>query len=173
MTGAKKMPIDFETIDKLIKLMESHGLNELQVKEGELEFKARRGEPRPVPYVFQQAPGIVHAATNAATPPGGVPALPPNLTPEGGTPQASPGKPRKEICSPIVGTFYRRPNPSSPVYKDVGDRVEKDDTVCIIEAMKVMNEIKAGMRGVVKKILAEDKSPVEFNQPLFIVELDE
>ena len=73
------------------------------------------------------------------------------------------------ITSPLVGTFYRRPAPSEPPYVEVGDRVEKGDTVCIIEAMKVMNEIKADHAGIVEKILVEDGKPVEYGQPLMVI----
>ncbi len=73
------------------------------------------------------------------------------------------------IKSPLVGTFYRRPAPTEPPYVEVGDRVEKGDTVCIIEAMKVMNEIKAEQAGIVEKILVEDGKPVEYGQPLMVI----
>jgi acetyl-CoA carboxylase biotin carboxyl carrier protein len=73
------------------------------------------------------------------------------------------------ITSPLVGTFYRRPAPTEPPYVEIGDRVEKGDTLCIIEAMKVMNEIKAEHAGVVEKILVEDGKPVEYGQPLMVI----
>ena len=157
-------PLD--NIEKLIVFMEKHGLAELQVKHGELEFKARRGERREPPLIFQAAPGIIHAVPEQSAPgPAATSGLNPAL-PKG------PSKAQKEICSPLVGTFYRRPNPNSPLYKDVGDRVEKNDVVCIVEAMKVMNEIKAEVGGIIKRVLVDDSSPVEFGQPLFLVELD-
>lgn len=73
------------------------------------------------------------------------------------------------ITSPLVGTFYRRPAPTEEPYVEVGDRIEKGDTVCIIEAMKVMNEIKAEQAGIVEKILVEDSKPVEYGQPLIVI----
>ncbi|MBI3831342.1 MAG: acetyl-CoA carboxylase biotin carboxyl carrier protein [Planctomycetes bacterium] len=153
-----------DTIEKLIQFMEKHDLAELAVRQGELEFKARRGERKEPSIVFQPAHAITHpvaaapaaAGTHAAAAEAAKPAS---------------GKAVKEICSPIVGTFYRKPNPTSPPYKEVGDHVDKDDVVCIVEAMKVMNEIKADCSGKVVKILVEDAKPVEFGQALFLVEL--
>ncbi|MCZ7647220.1 MAG: acetyl-CoA carboxylase biotin carboxyl carrier protein [Planctomycetota bacterium] len=164
--------MNLETIEKLIKFMESHDLTELQVREGDLEFKARRGERREMPFAFQPVHGIVHGAEAAPAPQHA-------KTERGPVEQASKPaavetggakKNQKEICSPIVGTFYRRPNPKSPPYKEVGDRVEKDDVVCIVEAMKVMNEIRAEVSGTIVKILVDDATPVEFGQALFLVE---
>ncbi len=91
------------------------------------------------------------------------------------TPKAHSPEPRAEsselrtITSPLVGMFYRRPAPTEPPYVEVGDRVEKGDTLCIIEAMKVMNEIKSEHAGVVEKILVEDGKPVEYGQPLMVI----
>jgi acetyl-CoA carboxylase biotin carboxyl carrier protein len=81
------------------------------------------------------------------------------------------GANQKEITSPIVGTFYRAPAPDQPVFVEVGARVSADDVVCIVEAMKVMNEIKAGVNGVVRKILVENATSVEYGQPMFLVEV--
>ncbi len=91
--------------------------------------------------------------------------------PAAGTGQPPPAPSREEgghvIRSPLVGTFWRRPNPDSPPFVEVGDRVEEGQTLCIIESMKVMNEIRADVGGVVEEILVEDGSPVEYGQPLF------
>jgi len=154
--------MNVEHIEQLIKLMEQHGLAELQVKSGDLEFKARRAEAV-APVVIHQAPAPVHhAPTPAQTAPSA------QKAPAGGE---APGKAAKEILAPIVGTFYRKPNPTAPPYKEVGERVEKDEVVCIIEAMKVMNEIKAEHAGVLKKFLVDDASPVEFGQALYLLEV--
>jgi acetyl-CoA carboxylase biotin carboxyl carrier protein len=76
----------------------------------------------------------------------------------------------KTVLSPMVGTFYRSPSPDAPPFVNVGDRIKDDSTLCIVEAMKLMNEIKAEMRGKIVKILVENAHPVEYNQPLFLVE---
>ena len=83
--------------------------------------------------------------------------------------QAEPEEKLEEVVCPIVGTFYRSPSPESPAYVDVGSSVDEESVVCIVEAMKVMNEIKAECRGSVVKVLVESGSPVEFGQPLFLV----
>lgn len=174
----KSERMNLDTIEKLIQFMEQHGLTELQVREDALEFKARRGERPVAPFIFQPAHGIVNApAAQLQETSTGLPALVPaangqSSAPAAPAPVAAKDKAIKEICSPIVGTFYRRPSPNAPAYKDVGDRVSKDDVVCIVEAMKVMNEIKAEVDGVIRKILLEDGTPVEYGQPLFLVEPD-
>lgn len=168
------MADDLDKIEKLISFMEEHDLTELQVRQGELEFRARRGERQQTPFMFQPAQGLVAESPPVAPAPsasGVAPAVQAEPAPAQ-EPAAADGKDLKEICSPIVGTFYRRPNPTSPPYKEVGDKVAKGDVVSIVEAMKVMNEIKADVSGTIKKILVEDATPVEFGQPLFLVELD-
>ena len=154
--------MNLDHIENLIKFMEEHGLTELQVKEGELEFKARRGDRPATPLVVQHAPGLVAGAFET---PNGAPA--PSSAP---APAAAVRDDLKEICSPIVGTFYRKPNPNAQPYLEEGDAVTKDSVVCIVEAMKVMNEIKAEVVGKIHKILVEDAAPVEFGQALFLVE---
>ncbi|HEY3319464.1 MAG TPA: acetyl-CoA carboxylase biotin carboxyl carrier protein [Planctomycetota bacterium] len=143
--------MDFSDVEKLILLMKQHGLSELQVKEGEWQFSARRGEPMPTGV----APVVVAAPVAPA------PAAP-----------VAPDKKLKDIVAPIVGTFYRSPAPDQPPYKEVGDRVGADDVVCIVEAMKVMNEIKAGVSGTIRKVLVDNATPVEFGQTLFQVETE-
>ena len=136
-----------DDIVKLIQLMKDHDLAELTVKEGDFEFSARRGDKNPP----------VVAAVPAAVPAAAGPAVSKENS--------------KEITAPLVGTFYRSPSPEQPPYKEVGDRVSPDDVVGIVEAMKVMNEIKAGVSGTIRHILAENATPVEFGQPLFLVEV--
>jgi acetyl-CoA carboxylase biotin carboxyl carrier protein len=145
-----------EDVEKLILLMHKHDLNELQVKEAGLEFSARRGE-RQVIAAPAAAPVLVQAASSAAQT---------AVAAQAGAED----KRLKEITSPIVGTFYRAPAPDQAPYKEVGDHVNPDDVVCIVEAMKVMNEIKAGVSGTIKKVLLENATAVEFGQPLFLVE---
>jgi acetyl-CoA carboxylase biotin carboxyl carrier protein len=152
--------MDLERVEKLIGLMKQYDLGELRVSDKDWEFSARRGDR-----ALQSAPIVVSA-----------PALPPPSSastpavPEAQAPQAPPAANLKEITAPIVGTFYRSPAPEQPAFKEVGDSVNPEDVVCIVEAMKVMNEIKAGIGGKIRKILVENASPVEFGQPLFLVE---
>ena len=144
--------MNLDEIEKLLTLMERHDLNELQIKEGAWQFSARRGRlADPVVVAPVQLPA---AATAAALP--AVAALAENL---------------REITAPIVGTFYRSPAPDQAPFKEVGDRVSADDVVCIVEAMKVMNEIRAQVSGKIRKILVENSTAVEYGQPLFLVEI--
>jgi len=150
--------MDSKDVEKLILLMKTHDLGELQVKEGEFEFSAKRAgfaQPMMMAAPMMQAAPISAGASGAL-----VPAVAP----------ASDSK-LKDIPSPLVGTFYRAPSPDQAPFKEVGDRVSADDVICIVEAMKVMNEIKAGVNGVIRKILVENASSVEYGTPLFQVEI--
>ncbi len=149
--------MDLEKVEKLIGLMKQYELGELRVSDKDWEFSARRGD-RPQaqqpfmiasPISVPAASGIIQAVAEPAIP------VASNL---------------KEVTAPIVGTFYRQPAPDQPVFKEVGDHVNPEDVICIVEAMKVMNEIKAGVSGKIKKILLENASPVEYGQVLFLVE---
>ena len=145
--------MNIDDVEKLILLMQRYELTELQVHHGELQFVAKKGEKQPLIV----APPVQHIAPLPAAP-------------QPAAPVAEAGKPLKEIPSPIVGTFYRSPSPDAPHYKEVGDHVNAEDVVCIVEAMKVMNEIKAGITGTIKKVLVEDSTAVEYGQPLFMIE---
>ena len=137
--------------------MQQYDLGELQIKEKDSEFCARRGDKAhpyivSAPVLTQPGASQTGAATSVMLP-------------------ATSDKNFREITSPLVGTFYRSPSPEQPPFSEVGDRVNPDEVVCIVEAMKVMNEIKAGIGGTIRKILVENASPVEFGQPLFLVEI--
>ena len=152
--------MNLDDVEKLIVLMERHELTELQVKEAGWEFLARRGD--------KNQPVMMAAPLAQAAPP--IPA--PVASPAASAP-AAPSVKLKEIRSPIVGTMYRAPAPDQPPYKEVGDHVNTDDIVCLVEAMKVMNEIKAGVRGIIRKVLIENANPVEYDQVIFLVEIGE
>ncbi len=153
--------MDSKDVEKLILLMKTHDLGELQVKEGEFEFSAKRAgfaQPMMMAAPMMQAAPVASAAgaSGASVPAVSAPAADSKL---------------KEIPSPLVGTFYRAPSPDQAPFKEVGDRVSADDVICIVEAMKVMNEIKAGVNGVVRKVLVDNASPVEYGTALFQVEI--
>lgn len=142
--------MDIRKVKKLIELLESSDIAEIEIKEGEESVRISRGStsaPAPIAY---QAPAPVPAP--AAAPAAAAPA-----------PAEESGH---AIKSPMVGTFYRSPSPSSPVFVEVGKHVKAGDVVCIVEAMKMMNQIEADHAGVVEAILVEDGEPVEFDQPL-------
>lgn len=147
--------MEIEDIKKLIELMEEKGVSELELKTRVGEVRLVRGVAQ-VPQVPAVAPPPTPAAPAPDPPPAPVQeqALDPNTT----------------IISPMVGTFYRAPNPDSNPYVEVGTVVEKGDVVCIIEAMKMMNEIQAELRGRVARILVDNAEAVEYGQPLFVLD---
>ena len=147
-------------IESLGRMMKEYDLSELKVELKDCNVCLRRGDKAAAPVVV--APAAVAAAPVAAAP---VPAAPAPAPAASAAPAAV-----KTIDSPLVGTFYRAASPDAAPFVNVGDRVTADTVICIIEAMKVMNEIKAEKSGVVKEILVENGQPVEFGQPLLVIE---
>ncbi|MDD2240153.1 MAG: acetyl-CoA carboxylase biotin carboxyl carrier protein [Kiritimatiellae bacterium] len=142
--------MDMDRIKEVIDLMREHELWEFSIEEKDIKLSLKRGQP-----------GQMMAAPLAPAPaPAPAPAAPPPPPEEELTP----------IPSPLVGTFYRATSPDADPFVAVGSRVNKDTVVCIIEAMKVMNEIKAETSGVITKILLENASAVQFGQPMFLIE---
>jgi acetyl-CoA carboxylase biotin carboxyl carrier protein len=148
--------VDLRKLKKLIDLVESSGIAELEVTEGEERVRITRTGSHP-PQSAAPAPAPVAAPPVAAPAPAASPAAP--------APQAE----GHAVKSPMVGTFYRAPAPGAKPFVDVGQAVREGETVCIIEAMKLMNEIEADRSGVVKAILVENGQPVEYGQPLIVI----
>ncbi len=149
--------MDIRKVKKLIELLEESGINEIEIKEGEEAVRISRGSS--VQHVQVAQPQTVAAPASA------VPASP---APEASAEQAS--TPAGHVVkSPMVGTFYRSPSPTSPPFAEVGKQVKAGDVICIVEAMKMMNQIEADKSGVIEAILVEDGEPVEFDQPLFTI----
>ncbi|MDK4689518.1 acetyl-CoA carboxylase biotin carboxyl carrier protein [Kingella negevensis] len=153
--------MDLRKLKKLIDLVEESGIAEIEVTEGEEKVRITRSVAAPaVQTVYTAAPQAApaQAAASVATAPVA----------------AAPAAPANNLAnaqkSPMVGTFYRSASPSSPAFVEVGSTVKAGDTLCIIEAMKLMNEIEAEKSGVVKEILVENGQPVEYGEPLFIIE---
>lgn len=145
-------------IEALGRMMKEYDLSELKVELKDCNVSLRRGEKTvAAPVVVAPAP----VAAAPAAPVAAAPAAP-------AAPAAA--APAKTIDSPLVGTFYRAASPDADAFVNVGDRVTADTVIAIIEAMKVMNEIKAEKSGVIKEILVENGQPVEFGQPLFVIE---
>ena len=151
--------MDLRKLKKLIDLVEESGIAEIEVTEGEEKVRITRSLAAPQP-VYAAAPAMAAAPAPAAAAP----------VAAAGTPAAPERDLSKAQTSPMVGTFYRAPGPNAPVFVEVGQSVNAGDTLCIIEAMKLMNEIEAERSGVVKEILVENGQPVEFGEPLFIIE---
>ncbi|WP_038882012.1 acetyl-CoA carboxylase biotin carboxyl carrier protein [Vibrio jasicida] len=154
--------MDIRKIKKLIELVEESGIAELEISEGEESVRiSRHGAPA--------APAPVHYAAAPVAAPAPVAALvadAPAMAAE--APAAVPAG--HQVLSPMVGTFYRSPSPDSKSFVEVGQSVNAGDTLCIVEAMKMMNQIEADKSGVVTAILVEDGQPVEFDQPLVVIE---
>ena len=147
--------MDLRKLKKLIDLVQESGIAELEITEGEERVRIVKG-----------GEVSVSAASAAAPPP---PALP-GATAPAGAPAAEPAPAEGHVVkAPMVGTFYRSPSPDAKAFVEVGQAVKEGQTVCIIEAMKLMNEIEADASGVIKAILVENGQPVEYGQPLFIL----
>lgn len=149
--------MDLRKLKKLIDLVQESGISELEVTEGEEKVRiAKQLTAAPVAHqVYAPAPmaAAPAAATSAAPAPTAAPAQPAG----------------HEVKSPMVGTFYRASSPEAKAFVEVGDSVKEGQTLCIIEAMKLLNEIESDATGVVKAILVENGQPVEFGEPLFII----
>jgi acetyl-CoA carboxylase biotin carboxyl carrier protein len=147
--------MDIRKVKKLIELLESSDIAEIEIKEGEEAVRISRGSTATTaPVAYAPAPVAPIAAPVAAP-----------MEAEAAAPAAK----GKVIPSPMVGTFYRAPSPSSPPFVEIGKHVKVGDPVCIVEAMKLMNQIEADHAGVVEAILIEDGEPVEFDQPLITI----
>ncbi|WP_061040443.1 acetyl-CoA carboxylase biotin carboxyl carrier protein [Vibrio coralliirubri] len=150
--------MDIRKIKKLIELVEESGISELEISEGEESVRISRNSTAPVaPVQYAAAPAPVAAAAPAAAP----------VAAEAAAPAVPAGH---QVLSPMVGTFYGAPSPDAKPFGKVGQSVTAGETLCIVEAMKMMNQIEADKSGVVTAILVEDGQPVEFDQALVIIE---
>ena len=152
--------MDLRKLKKLIDLVEESGIAELEVTEGEEKVRITRVTAAnqltyAQPMTALQVPAAAQAAAAAPAP---------------AATEVAPADNKTALKSPMVGTFYRSPSPTAKAFVEVGQSVNAGDTLCIIEAMKLMNEIEADRSGVVKAILVDDGQPVEFGEPLFIIE---
>jgi len=158
--------MELKEIQNLIKFVAKSGVNEVHVEMGETKVTIKTGGD-----VVQQvvtAPAAIEVATPAA--PVSAPA-----TAAAPAPLAPPASTKENdnyitIKSPIIGTFYRKPSPDKPNFVEAGDQVNEGDILCVVEAMKLFNEIESELSGTIVKILVDDSSPVEFDQPLFIID---
>jgi acetyl-CoA carboxylase biotin carboxyl carrier protein len=154
--------MDIRKIKKLIELVEESGISELEISEGEESVRISRAAPvqaYPMMQQYampaqQQQPALAAAVAPAAAE----------------TPAAPAAMSGHIVRSPMVGTFYRTPSPDAKAFVEVGQKVNAGDTLCIVEAMKMMNQIEADKSGVVKAILVENGQPVEFDEPLVVIE---
>ncbi len=155
--------MDLRKLKKLIDLVQESGIGEIEITEG--EEKVRISRQLPAHSLMMAAPTLQHM----------VPGMAPSGGPSGGVQNAAPPAPPPEqkghaLKSPMVGTFYRAPSPGAPSFVEIGQSVTKGQTLCIIEAMKLLNEIESDFSGTVKSILVENGQPVEYGQHLFLIE---
>ncbi len=165
--------MDLKLIKNLLDMISKSDLNEVSIEEGSLKIKVKKQSEQPAPreqVVYAYPPGQQSQPQAGAQ----APAQPQTQAPAAGKADASgqdsASSSAQPIKSPIVGTFYAAPNPESPDFVKVGDTVKKGDVLCIVEAMKIMNEIESEVSGKITKILVSDSQPVEFDQPLFLIE---
>jgi acetyl-CoA carboxylase biotin carboxyl carrier protein len=149
--------MDIRKVKKLIELLEESDIDELEIKEGEESVRISRHSSKHQP--MYSAPMPLPAAPLAATPAPVAPA----------EPATKPSTTGHTVLSPMVGTFYRSPSPGSPSFIEVGQHVKVGDVICIVEAMKMMNQIEADKAGTIEAILIEDGQPVEFDQPMVTI----
>lgn len=155
--------MELEKIKELIALMNENDLNEIEIVDGQMRIMLKRGTQQGPPQMVAM-PSVLPVAP--APPAGGENSAAPGAAAEPDQEQSN----LIEIVSPIVGTFYIAPSPNAEHFVEVGSVLEEDSLVCVIEAMKVMNEIKSEVKGTVKKILVSNGQSVEYGQPLFLVE---
>jgi acetyl-CoA carboxylase biotin carboxyl carrier protein len=155
--------VDIRKVKKLIELLEESGISEIEISEGEESVRISR-YPHPGAVSVQT---LQHAPV--ALPPAAAPAPAPAATPEA-APAPPPAARGQQVTAPMVGTFYSGPAPGAKPFVEIGTEVKPGDTLCVIEAMKMMNQIESEVAGRVVSILVENGSPVEFGQPLFVIE---
>ena len=158
--------MNLKDIKGIVDLMKKNAVSEFEMEEGDFKIKLKRDSGKPsigLP-MTEVAPMVIPEALPASAPVGTAGTLPPSVPP----PAMEPDGP--EIKSPMIGTFYRKPSPEADFYVEVGSVVEPDTVVCIVEAMKVMNEIKAEVKGTIAEVMVEDGKPVEYGQALFRLE---
>jgi len=158
--------MDLKDIQNLIKFVAKSGANEVKLEMEDIKITIKTGTGKTETTIVQQAPIV----------PSPVPQVPVQIAPDTPPVAESSSAVSEEdskyvvIKSPIIGTFYRKPSPDKPLFVEVGSVINEGDTVCIIEAMKLFNEIESEVSGKIVKVLVDDATPVEFDQPLFLVD---
>ena len=161
--------MELKEIQNLIKFVAKSGASEVKLEMGDVKITIRTGksDDNGEKTVIQQVPAMPVAAQPQAAPAAAETPATPETTQKAAAEEDSN---LVVVKSPIIGTFYRKPSPDKPVFKEVGDTVAVGDVLCVIEAMKLFNEIESEVSGKIVKVLVDDSSPVEFDQPLFLVD---
>jgi acetyl-CoA carboxylase biotin carboxyl carrier protein len=170
--------MNFKEIQDLIKLINKTNLTEFKVKDGEFNLSIKKGDDDKA--IVVQQPVMQYPSAQVPVQPNfqaPAPAAPAPATPEAPAQDAVPASEKKtdtsnylEVRSPIVGTFYRSSSPENPPFAKVGDTIAKGDVVCIVEAMKLFNEIESEVSGTIVQVMVEDAQPIEYDQVLFLVD---
>ncbi len=153
--------MDIRKVKKLIELLDESGIAEIEISEGDDSVRISRYAQGAAPVVAAAAPMPAPAAAPAPA------------APAAAATEAAPAEPEEDgyvVSAPMVGTYYAAPTPGAPNYVQVGDKISEGDVLCIIEAMKMMNQIEAEISGTVKSIRAQNGEPVEYGQPLFVID---
>lgn len=162
--------MDIRKIRQLIELLEASGINEIEIHEGEDSLRITRAAPAPATYVLSSMGPLSMPPMGLTTPTTTLHGTHTGST-TGETSVSSPVEtPGHRVIAPMVGTFYRAPSPGASPFVEVGKSVAVGDTLCIIEAMKMLNPIEADQSGIVREVLVENGHPVEYGQPLFIIQ---
>lgn len=170
--GMSQTMIDLEFLRGLIEAIDQSGIDSLELSRAGTRIRISKSAPQSLvaqaPIAQASSPAALPAALHAA---GVAQAAQPPAAPAEAAPAAAPKSDLYEVKSPMVGTFYRAPAPEAPAYAEVGSQITKGQTLCILEAMKLMNELESEVDGVVREILVDNAEPVEYGQVLFRVEL--
>ena len=158
--------MDLKEIQNLIKFVAKSGTSEVKLETDDFKITIKTGSEESVTTVVQQAAVPMQQPVIAAAPPQEVTPAPVAAPPVAVTEDSK----YITVKSPIIGTFYRRPSPDKPLFAEVGQTISEGDVLCVIEAMKLFNEIESEISGKIVKVLVDDASPVEFDQPLFLVD---
>ncbi len=165
--------MDLKLVKNILDLISESDVNEVSIEEGDFKIKVKKrsdsGHQDSPVYHYQMPQQAPQAQENPPDSPGTAAQSQKGEATQSDTSREAEGT---TVKSPIVGTFYRSPSPDSDPFIEIGDRVETGQTLCIVEAMKIMNEIEAEFSGTLQKILVDDAQPVEFDQPLFIIKKD-
>jgi acetyl-CoA carboxylase biotin carboxyl carrier protein len=165
--------MDIRKIKKLIELLEESGVSEIEIKEGEESVRIARNAPAEVPSTPGRGPAVTHTAASSVTP---APTSPSQrsasarATAEPMPIAPPPGEGEHMVTAPMVGTYYSAPSPGAKQFVEIGDEVQVGQVLCTIEAMKMTNQIESDAAGTIRAALVKNGEPVEFGQPLFIIE---
>jgi acetyl-CoA carboxylase biotin carboxyl carrier protein len=163
--------MEYKQIQELIKAINKSNISELSIEEGDFKITIKQAQSiSETQFVAVQAPQMPMAIPQAAPQPAAIAAPAAPSSPAAPQVPASAGDNLITIKSPMIGTFYRSPGPDKPVFVNVGDEIKQGQVICIVEAMKLFNEIESELNGKIVKVLVEDASPIEYDQPLFLVE---